>query len=216
MNEPRNTPHPDDSELLAARDHDDPAIRAHLAQCAACAAAVREAETLRAELRALPGFIPPPAVRGRITARLAASRRRAAYWRWPALAAATLLLILTTRSLRRSPALEVPATAVAGTRPPATGAGEFPSAADLPALISRSHALELALAAQPEPSALNGADAERIFRYEDGLTAIDQRLATLSAADPAAAKLWRKRADLLGGLIAARAPKRAAPALAQL
>ena len=217
MNDSTVKDHPDFSELLAARDGDNAELQAHLAHCPACTALFEEALALRDELRALPELAPPAGGWTQIAAQLSAQKKRSAMWRWTALAAAALLLIITTLSLqRRSGGDKAGPALAAATQHPGVGAIPGKTAADLPALISRSHALELALAAQPEPSALNGADAEKIFRYEDGLTVIDQRLATLSTGDPAAAKLWQKRTDLLGGLIAARAPRRGAPALVQL
>lgn len=215
MNDSTRKDHPDFSELLAARDGDHAELQAHVAQCPACTTRFEEALALRGELRTLPELAPPTQGWTQLAAQLSAQKKRSAMWRWPALAAAALLLIITTRSWQRRSGLDTAGPAAAATTP-RPGAGSGKAAADLPALMSRSHALELALAAQPEPSALNGADAEKIFRYEDGLTAIDQRLATLSTGDPAASKLWQKRTDLLGGLIAARAPRRGAPALVQL
>ena len=217
MNDSTLKNHPVFSELLTARDGDHAELQAHLAQCPACATLFREAVALRDELRALPEITPPTEGWARVAAQLSGRKKRSAIWRWPALAAAALLLIITARTWQRRDGGESAGPALAAQkRIPGVGAATGNTAADLSGLISRSHALELALAAQPEPSALNGADAEKIFRYEDGLTAIDQRLAILSLGDPAAASLWQKRTDLLGGLIAARAPRRGAPALAQL
>jgi hypothetical protein len=196
--------HPDFERLLAARDGGDAETAAHLAGCPACAAVVADAGALRAELLELPQFAPPADGWRKLQERLPAHPRTPRIPRWATLAAAALLLALTWRMVRHPATVSAP------------GPGITAAAEELPRLIARSRELESALAAQSEPTALSGADAELIFRYEDNLAAIDQRLAVLPAGDPAAAKLWRRRGDLLGGLIDARAPRQGSPELARL
>ena len=190
------TQHPDTERLLASRDQHDPEVAAHLAGCANCAKLFAEASALRVELRGMV-LLDPPAqgwqqVRDRLPARAPASRLP----RWAGLAAAALLAVVAYRTIKHPVTVSTPA------KTPVAAKNEMAS------LIARSRALDAKLAAQPEPDSLSGREAERIFLYEDSLAVLDARLARLPQRDPSGAPLWRRRADLLSGLIAARQPRR--------
>ena len=142
MNDPTLLPHPDFPDLLAARDVHNAGIESHLTQCPACTARFKEAIALRDELHTLPEIIPPADGWRRVSAQLSGQKKPSAPWRWPALAAAALLLIIAARSLHRRADGETAGSALASAKQPAAyGTDPAKTAAELPALISRSHTL---------------------------------------------------------------------------
>lgn len=175
-------------ELLALRDGEGSAwARNHVAACAACAADLYRLEQMRAQLRALPVFV-PPRDRWPVIAH-AARRERRRRWQSGAMglaAAASLVGLLVV--------------ATHGTRPDRS---EAESA--LKTAMAQSAAMERALQVlAPETRALSGARAGVVADLEDRLVRIDAALGDPSAWrwDPdQVIQLWRQRTGLLSALV---------------
>ena len=175
-------------ELLAVRDGEGSAwAKAHVAECAACAAELRRLEQTRARLRALSAFA-PPRDRWAVVAERARRERRGRHLSALAgLAAAAglggLLLV-----------------AVQGTRPDALRAETT-----LRSAMERSQAMERVLKdVDPDARALGGQAATAVVDLQRQIEALDARLADPAqwGNDPARqARLWNERAGLLGALV---------------
>lgn len=191
-------------ELLSLRDGAPvgAASRAHVQDCAACAAELAKAVDLRARLQALP---PAPApdrdgwagVQARL--RTAAGPQRPATRIAPYAAAASMAALAVFASLRW---LDAPAPA---TRDPAPLV--VAEAASLDELRARSQALEELLAALPQRPAVERAGTSvPIESLEAQVQWLDHQL-TLAGAEgraPDAEQLWRDRVELMSSLVQLR------------
>jgi hypothetical protein len=192
----------DDAVTAAER----PALEAHVAVCAECAARLRSLVTLRARLRELPRNIEPPAdLLPGIHARMRESRlpRAARGGRWPLLAAAAVVLCILSSA--------VTLFIVRRTRPEAPLA-QVPAAVASAQLVelrvTEAHyvdAIEELRAALLRDRAMLEPETRRVL--EQSLATIDRALADARAAlatDPANAVLaemlranYHKKLDLL-------------------
>jgi hypothetical protein len=180
------TRHGTSEELLALRDGEGSAwVREHVAACEACAAELLRLEQVRAQLRALPAFVPPrdrwPLVRQ--TMRL--ERRRRAISGSLGLLAAAAVVVLSFVALRHPRAAAEDAT--------------------LRQAMAESAAMEQVFKSlQPDQRALTGKTAGVVADLEDQLAQVDAALndpAALRADPQRVAELWRQRAGLLSALV---------------
>jgi hypothetical protein len=151
--------------------------------------------SLPARLRALPAFAPPPGGWSRMSARLAARRRRA----WLAtsgLALAASVVVAVALTLLR-PA-EMPAES--------SGFAASKATPEVARLIARSQTLERELSrAKPQVAVWSSGRDDRATAIEQRLRMID---AQLNFADPESAKtLWQDRVKLMSALVQLHKPE---------
>lgn len=162
--------------------------RRHLSECPECR---REFDALHqrvAQLRALPSLSPPrdrwPVIREHVLAER--RQRRWARARWAALAvAASVAVVIAVRGVEDR--------GFEGTR-----------GSDLQQLVSQSQQLEETLRAlDPASRVLSGAAAGAVADLEDRIAAVDARLsgAPQTAPRDEMADLWRRRVELMQGLV---------------
>ncbi len=180
------TRHGTSEELLALRDGEGSAwMRQHVAECAACAAALQRLEQVRAQLRALPAFA-PPRDRWPVIAQAARQERRRRQVSWSAgMVAAAAVLVLSFVVLRHS--------------------RSAPDDAALRQAMAESAAMEQVFRSlQPDQRALTGRTAGVVADLEDRLAQVDAALndtMTVRADPQHVADLWRQRAGLLSALV---------------
>jgi hypothetical protein len=189
-------------ELLSLRDGApvDARVRAHVDRCADCAATLAGTEAVRARLRALPQ-VQEPGVDGwtDLQSRLArpGERRRRLQRAAPYAAAASVAALALFVTLRGS---ETAAPPEAESRPLIVLETE-----SIDELRARSQALEAVLAALPErPAVERAATSVPIESLEAEVQWLDHQLslagADAGAADPATARLWRDRVEVMNSL----------------
>lgn len=194
MNDVRHTT---SDELLALRDGEGSAFtKAHVTVCESCSRELFRLEQMRARLKALPAFAPPPRDRWPLIAVAAKRERRSRWMRSVAgLTAAAALTGLTFVALR-------PVS-------PNVAAEQ----ATLDRAMVRSQALEQTLRALgPDSRSLNGDAAQAIAELEDRLSSIDAKLGEPGAwrgSRGQAADLWQERAGVLGALVDVHATRAA-------
>lgn len=176
------------SELLALRDGEgSAATRAHVDECAECAAELEKLYQRTAGLKALASLNPPrdrwPAVREALEA-----ERRSTRWsrvRWAGLAAAAVLVGI------------VGLQAIPGGTP-----ADNSAAREVEGLVEESQELEALLASFQRPGrVVNGMTAATIADLEDRIAVIDlgiTRAQAVSASSDAMADLWRGRGVVMG------------------
>jgi hypothetical protein len=177
--------HPDELELLTHVDERPRSSRArevaaHVADCEACAATVRDLQAARTALRAAPRLELPPARRAAISSALAAHApaRRSSLWRGRVAAllapvAVVAVVVVAVDAVReRGGDTPVGGDAAAPTelRPAEEGAGEEGAGAAAPEAGADAGAEASALAAPVVRVAGPPADVLRLLRAE-GLTA---------------------------------------------
>ena len=176
-------------DLVALKDGEGTAwARRHLTECGECQ---REFDTLHqrvAQLKALPSLNPPrdrwPGIRGRLMAERAQKTARRV--RWASLALATLVAVVVTVQAVRQRQLQVAQNS------------------DLQQLVSQSQRLEETLREMdPENRVINGATAGAVADLEDRIAAVDAQLggAGRTATRNEMADLWRRRVELMQGLV---------------
>jgi len=175
-------------ELLAVRDGEGSAwAKTHVESCAACGAELYRLEQVRAQLRALPAFVPPRDRWAVVAERAKRERRQRRLSGAVGLAAAAALggLLLV---------------AVQGTRPDALEAQTA-----LRSAMARSQAMEQVLkGVDPDARALGGEAAGVVVDLQRRVEAIDEWLGDPSqwGNDPERqAQLWNERAGLLSALV---------------
>lgn len=191
-------------ELLSLRDGApvDARVRAHVDECAACAADLSRTELLQARLRALPPVrdqdhdgwaevqsrLVAAHVKGRLAARVA-----------PFAAAASVVALALFAALRWT---DAPTPAPAQSRPLIvleTGS--------LDALRTRSQELEALLAALPErPAVARAGTSVPIESLEADVQWLDHQLslADASGESPRTERLWRDRVEVMSSLVQLR------------
>ena len=149
--------------------------------------------SLAERLRALPAYTPPPGGWNRLSARLAARRRRFAMAGGGFALAASVLVGVGLGALRQGPA---PAPATAATA----------QSQEVAQLISRSQTLERELSsARPQAVVWSTGRSERAAELERSLRIID---AQLNYARPdSAERLWRERVRAMNALVALHKPQ---------
>jgi len=176
-------------ELLALRDGEGAAwVKAHVAECAGCAAELYRLEQVRAQLRALPSFA-APRDRWAVVAERARRERRAGRWsRGVGLAAAAVLAGLFLVAVQE------------GTRP-----DPLQAQAALRTAMARSGAMEQVLQGlEPDRRALDGAAAGVVADLQGRLEELDEQLGdpTQWREEPLRqAEMWNERAGLLSALV---------------
>jgi len=177
-------------------------VRAHVAGCAECAAALAGTEALRERLRALPPA-PPETADGwaAVAARVAATRDRGGVTRRiaPLAAAASVAALALFAVLRWQPA---PAPVPTASAPSATQARS-----SVEELRSRSQALEAALSALPaRPAVVRAGTALPIESLEAQVQWLDHQLLLADAGEPAAdaERLWHDRVEVMSSLVQLR------------
>lgn len=191
-------------ELLSLRDGAlvDARVRAHVEQCAECAAQLARVTVLQQRLRALPPVGEPPADGWfEVQARLARPRRggRLATRVGPYAAAASVVALASFAALRWA---EAPAPISARSRPPVVL-----DADSIEQLRTRSRELEALLAALPErPAVARAGTAVPIESLEAQVQWLDHRLSVAAAEGsvPDAERLWRDRVEAMNSLLQLR------------
>lgn len=200
--------HPRTEHLLSLRDGEPVAaeVREHVAQCRACALALQEARSARAQLHALPS-VPAAtggwqAVQRKMAVRTAAAARRTAAARMAA--AASVAVIAIALSWRAADDLASPPARSVRASPLAV---EEVLALDRVAqLQTQSHALEEILSALGDAPAVERAGmAVPIDTLESQVQWIDHQLSAADAIEAGTAeRLWRERVDLMNSLVQLR------------
>ncbi len=175
-------------ELLALRDGEGSAwIRAHVAECRACAAELFRLEQMRARLKALPSFTAPRDRWAMVAAQAKRERRRRRMNGAVGLAAAAALAALSFVAMRPA------APDVASER------------AALATAMARSQALEQTLRAlTPAQRALGGDAASVVADLEERVSRLDAALGDPSTwrREPGRiVDLWQQRAGILSALV---------------
>ena len=175
-------------ELLALRDGEGSAwIRAHVAECRACAAELFRLEQMRARLKALPSFTAPRDRWAMVAAQAKRERRRRRMNGAVGLAAAAALAVLSFVAMR----------------PAAPDAASERAA--LATAMARSQALEQTLRAlTPAQRALGGDAASVVADLEERVSRLDAALGDPSAwrREPGrVVDLWQQRAGILSALV---------------
>jgi hypothetical protein len=175
-------------DLLAVRDGEGSAwAKTHVESCVTCGAELYRLEQVRAQLRALPAFVPPRDRWSVVAERAKRERRQRRLSGAVGLAAAAALggLLLV---------------AVQGTRPDALEAQMT-----LRSAMARSQVMEQVLqGVDPDSRALGGDAAGAVVDLQRRLETIDARLGDPSqwGNDPdRQAQLWNERAGLLSALV---------------
>ena len=175
-------------ELLALRDGEGSAwIRAHVAECRACAAELFRLEQMRARLKALPSFTAPRDRWAIVAAQAKRERRRRRMNGAVGLAAAAALAALSFVAMLPA------APDVASER------------AALATAMARSQALEQTLRAlTPAQRALGGDAASVVADLEERVSRLDAALGDPSTwrREPGRiVDLWQQRAGILSALV---------------
>lgn len=186
-------------QLLSLRDGEpvERQVAAHVADCAACAAVLAGASTVRDRLRALPVAAADPGdgwggVRARLAARERALRRRATVASLATAASVATLGLLAALRFNDSPPQP---------------AAPAPVSAAVVDLRAESQALEAMLAALPErPAVAREATAVPIDALESQVQWLDHQLSIAADGLPArqAEQLWRDRVEVMNSLVQLR------------
>ncbi|MBI4419522.1 MAG: hypothetical protein HY560_01745 [Gemmatimonadetes bacterium] len=181
-------------DLIALKDREGTAwARRHLADCEECR---REFDALHqrvAQLKALPSLHPPrdrwPAIRARVLAARRAKMVKRARWATVALAA-SMAAVITVQAVRDRPV-------------------DLAQSGDLEQLMVQSQRLEQTLRElNPESRVLNGVAAGAVAELEDRIAAVDARLGvSRTAPRDERADLWRRRVELMQGLVSVHATR---------
>jgi hypothetical protein len=191
-------------ELLSLRDGApvDARVRAHVDECAQCAAELAHTESLQQSLRALPP-VPDAAADGwaEVQSRLAAARARRplAARIAPYAAAASVVALALFAALRWT---EVPAPAKPGSAPLIVLDTE-----SLDELRARSQELEAMLAALPErPAVARAGTSVPIESLEAQVQWLDHQLTLAGAAGQPTEteQLWHDRVEAMNSLVQLR------------
>jgi len=181
------TRHGTSEELLALRDGEGSAwVRAHVAECPACAAELERLEQVRARLRALPSYAPPRDVWPVVLEATRRERRRRRWSAWSGIAAAAAVLVLGVAVMRHSK-------------------GPSPEDVALQKAMAESAAMEQMFEAMhPDRRTLSGQAASVVADLEDQLAQVDAALndtVTWRGDPERVAGLWKQRAGLLSALV---------------
>jgi hypothetical protein len=185
-------------ELLALRDGEGPrSARSHLEGCETCREQLERLYRVRAELRALPGFVPPRSLWPRVVQELSRRRgRRRLSYRLLGLAAAAVLAAVV---VLRGPAV----------RDSSTGARDVwvaeSASQDLGPIITRSQELESLLQVyRPEYRVYDAPTALAVSALEDRIVLIDRMLVEsrrVGLERELLMGLWGERVDALEALV---------------
>lgn len=194
--------------LLTLRDGERVAadVREHVAHCRSCAVALRDATSMREQLRALPLVPAAPhgwdAVQQKMAGRPVAASRRAAASRIAA--AASVAVIAIALYWRAADDFTPPAAVAALQAPP--GAEESVAMERVAQLQKQSRALENLLAAFGDAPAVERAGtAVPIDALEAQVQWIDHQLSNGDGLEVRVTeRLWRDRVDLMNSLVRLR------------
>lgn len=145
--------------------------------------------SLPARLRALPAFTPPPGGWNRLSARMAAKRRRLAMVTSGFALAASVVVAVSVTLLKPSP-VPIESGGFAGAK----------ASPEVTQLIARSQTLEQELAsARPQVAVWTSSRENTVVALEQRVRMID---AQLNYASPdSAERLWRDRVKLMNALV---------------
>lgn len=179
--------HGTSEELLALRDGEGSAwTRAHVAECAQCAAELERLEQVRARLRALPSYAPPRDVWPVVLEAARRERRHRRWWAWTGVTAVAAVVVLAFAVMRHSK-------------------GPAPEDVALQKAMAESAAMEQMFESlHPDRRTLSGQAASVVADLEDQLAQVDAALNDTTAwrSDPdRVAGLWKQRAGLLSALV---------------